>query len=119
MAGKVVIDDGFTLDGTIPARGNLYPEVKFKYRPASPIDQYEFQLADKDTGKKYLAATIKLLLKYLVSWDVTENKPGIDLPQEIKITEQTLCKTNPVILDLLRNHITGYLYEERVEDEKN
>lgn len=107
----LLIEDGLTLDGVIPARGK-WPELKFRYRPALPEQGFAYAKAKQETGKQLLAATIDLLSKHLVSWDVTDAQDEL-----VPITPAALAKVPQRYLTEMVNFVTGY--EDHEADVKN
>ena len=105
----LLIRDGYTLDGKIPAKPGLHGEVKFSYRPALPERVVEFLRADTSTPVRELANTIKLLSEHLVAWD-EECDPT---------SPETLRRVPHSALQLLVNHVTGYSATDWAEREKN
>src|ERR1017187_9775815 len=90
-----VIRDGFTQEDTFPG-GHWMEPLKFSYRPCLPERFYEFQAADKTTGKKAMKERSALITECLFSWDVTDDK-GI----EMKVTDETVRRLPPVIIQYI------------------
>jgi hypothetical protein len=109
----LLIQDGFTLDGDIPARGP-YPAVAFRYRPALAEDVYEYTQARVDSGKKRLEATVAIVAKHIVSWDVEDGDK-----KPVPITPATLARVPQPYLDAMLDHVTGYAYVGQAADAKN
>lgn len=109
----VLIHDGYTLDGRIPAFGH-HPEVSFRYRPALPEQVYEYTNAPKKTGKEELKAVVDLLLKHLVSWDVRD-QAGETVP----VTADNLKRIPHRVQQKMVDYVTGYAAEEAAADAKN
>ena len=110
------VNDGYNFDFTIPGRGPWLP-ITGKYRPASPEAVYEYQ--DAGTGKKRMAASVKLLLgpgpvPVLSSWDVVD-QAGAPVP----ISEAAIRRIPAPQLDKLLNIVSGYALEEWEQDAKN
>jgi hypothetical protein len=111
---SAIIKDGMTLDGTVAASPGRYPTVKFRYRPALPEDVFSYMETPTPTGKARLDATLTLLTKQLVSWDVVDDAGGM-----VPITDAILRRTHHVVLTTMLNAITGYGPAEQQESEKN
>lgn len=109
----LLILDGFTLDGKIPARGP-YQEVNFRYRPALAEDVYDYTQGKQDTGRQRLTATVALVAKHLASWDVLDDR-GTPIP----ITSEVLRKVPQSHLEAMLNYVTGYTVAEQASDAKN
>lgn len=107
MSG-ILIPDGFTLEGLIPARPGLHGDVRFKYRPARSERVIEYLKADKGTPAKDLVADVKLLLDQLVSWEV-----------EAPLDEPTLRMVAYPALQTMVNHVCGYSATDWKEREGN
>ena len=112
---RLLIDDGFTLDGTIPGQGP-WPTITFKYRPALPERVYEFLKNTKaaGSGKKHQEEVSKLLTEQLVSWDVTDAKD-----EATPITAAILRRVPHPLLVKLVDHVTGYGEAQGEVDRKN
>ena len=98
----LLIEEGLTLDATIPAAAP-YQAVHFRFRPALAEDVYEFIQGRKDSGRQRLAATVAVLHKHLVSWDVTDER---DAP--VAITPEILTRVPRTHLDQMLDFVTGY-----------
>lgn len=110
----LLIRDGYTLTGRIPAQ-SPWPEVVFQFRPALPEEVVEYiQGAPSRKPKAHVEAQVKLLASHLVSWDVKEADGS-----PAAINEKTLrCLPYPILVAML-NHIQGYAESEASEDAKN
>lgn len=112
------ISDGYTITDTIPGRGPWGP-IEFTYRPALPEATYDYLETDKRSGKKRMAATLKLLFgsgtdPHVRSWDV-KDKEGNMVP----VSEAALRKVPAPMLDKMLDIVSGYGLAEQEEDEKN
>lgn len=108
----ILIRDGYTLEGLIPARPGLHGELRFSYRPALPERVVEYLRADKSTAAKEVGAAVKLLGEHLVSWDAEEpltpeGAPGL------------LRRLPHPVLTALVDHVTGYSATDWAAREKN
>src|SRR5438046_1370797 len=102
----LLIHDGHTLEGKIPARGH-WPEVNFRYRPALPEDVYEYAYqSNAAPGKGRAKAVIGLLNRQLVSWDVTDEKG-----ESVPITAENLKRVPHGYLEKFLDYVTGYSAE--------
>ncbi len=106
----ILIPDGYTFDGELPAAGKL-PPLKFRYRPALYLALAEF-MHPKPNGTEAGKAGIKLLMDHLVSWDATANG------QSVPITEDALNRLG-FRLEKLIGVISSYTGDEQGRDEKN
>jgi hypothetical protein len=62
--GRLFIHDGWTCKGRVDAVPGLHPAVEFTYRPATPRQRYEFQLAE---AARKVDVACDLLCRLLVS----------------------------------------------------
>lgn len=108
------INDGYTTEATIPARGP-YGSLTFRYRPALGETVYEF-LSQPRVGKKALMNNVNLLMKHLVSWDVMDRS---DDSRTVPITEDSLKKMPPSYIDEMVAIVTSYSTLEQEGDVKN
>ena len=108
------IADGYTLSGKIPALANVWPEVRFTYRPALPERVYDYLRQARDSGKAQMGAIVKLLTEHLVSWSV-EDEVGNERP----ITGEVLRRLHAPIIDRLVDAICSYTPAEAEADAKN
>lgn len=75
--GFVVIDDGYTLVGTVQAEGR--PRLVFRYRPALPEDTigHNMKFQNATTGAERMAALAELLDAHVEGWEgVTRRLAG-------------------------------------------
>ena len=105
------INDGFTLDATLDARGP-YRAVAFRYRPATAEEMFEYSYTKKETGKQRANAMVALLSKHVVSWDMETDK-GDPIP----VTADSLKRVPPQQLMQMIDFVTGYAEHEA--DAKN
>lgn len=110
----LLIHDGYTLDGTIKARGP-WPALKFRYRPALPEDACEYLHQTRNlAGKAQIKPICDLLGAHLVSWDVA------DLKGEVQPIKPELLRRLPhPYLTALVDHVLGYGEAEQEGDVKN
>jgi hypothetical protein len=109
-----IINDGYTLDGKLPARGP-WPEVKFRYRPALAEDVYEHLNAMRQaSGRQQAKAAVDLLGKYLMSWDIEDAKGEV-----APVTVENLRRLPQPILAGLVDHVLGYGEAQHEADAKN
>jgi hypothetical protein len=101
----LLIEDGYTIEATIPGRKGLYGPVTFKYRPALPETVYNYlnQRSRANSGKDAIKAVVELLGKHLVSWDLTGPND-----QPVVIDAHTLSKVHHSALEGMIDHVTGY-----------
>lgn len=109
---RVLIGDGYTIDGRFPGKGYV-PPVDFKFRPALPEVVYGFLRSKRDTGKEAIKATTDILIAHLVSWDV-EDKDG----SPVEITAANLKQTPQPLLEFMLDCVCGY-EKPREDAEKN
>jgi hypothetical protein len=112
----LLIQDGYTLDFTLPARGRR-PTVTGRYRPALAEAIYEYMRVrsnPRSTGKEILDATVKVLADHLVSWDAA----GAD-GQTVPASAEHLRRVPYLALEELVNVVTGYTEEQQAADVKN
>ena len=105
----IYLDDGYTLDGLVPARLG-YPPVRFKYRPALPEKVYAFTREPRPASQ-HIDAVVTLLAEHLVSWDV-KGRDGNLLP----VTAHVLRRIAVPVLEAMLDHVTGYTAEQRAAD---
>lgn len=108
MSG-LFVNDGFTLRHTVAARGPV-PELQIKYRPALPIEVYQWR-EDREAARKpakRLQIDLAFLAKHLVWWDIKE-----------PLTVETLENIWPQIISELLDLVAGYQVGEQIESEKN
>jgi hypothetical protein len=110
---SLLIDDGYTFDGLIEARGP-WPAVHFRYRPCLPEGVYDFLRGKRDTGKQSMRATMDMLMAHLVAWDITD--PRGDL---VPIRAEFLARLPHPVLERMLDHVTGYSAPESISDAKN
>lgn len=98
---KLLINDGYTLDGTV--HKSPWPKVCFRYRPALPEDVLEYFAGRKDSGKSWLSAMVAILIKQLVSWDVTDEADNL-----VPINQETLRRVPQPVLSDMVGIVTGW-----------
>lgn len=110
----LLINDGYTLEKTIPARGQV-PAVTFRYRPALPdaVHEWRYQTTRAKSGAATALAEAELLKTQLVSWDVTDAK-GATVP----ITLEALAKIHHRVRSEMLDAVL-YGIEEAEADVKN
>lgn len=109
----LLIDDGCTLDGQVPAQGGV-PAVSFRYRPALPEAVYEYTRAQKANGRQELKAVVDLLSAHVISWDVVDAK-GDHMP----VTADTLRRVPHRVQQRMVDLVTGYGPEQMGADAGN
>lgn len=109
----LLIDDGCTEDGIVPATPRT-PEVRFRYRPALPEAVYGFLGAPRGSGKQSLAAVVAILSAHLVSWDVADAS-GATVP----VTPEALAKVPHRVLGKLADAVMGYDADKQEADAGN
>lgn len=108
------INDGCTLDATIPARG-IWPAVAFRYRPALPDAVSDFLRTPKN-GKQAFDILVAFLRKYVVSWDVVDkNGRAVDIGDK---GEGFRTLAHPYI-EAITEYVTGYNGDAAEVAEKN
>lgn len=70
------LEDGYTAKGYLKAVPQLYPEVRFTYRPILPEQRAAFVEAVRKAkdGPGAERRTAAILAKHLLTWDVTDSK---------------------------------------------
>ncbi len=114
MSALLIIADGYTLDGTIPARGP-WPAVKFRYRPALYEETCEFfYRREQARGKGEGKVVADFLHQHLTGWDVrdAQNEVAPFTPTNIRIVP-------PHVTTGILEHVLGYGTTEQEADIKN
>ncbi len=108
------IEDGYELDGVVPALVGLYEAIPFRYRPAlsEEITAYG-RTQGKGSPRQETDATVSFIEKHLSSWDLC-NKRG----EVVQPTADILRRCYSTVLTSLVSHICGYTAPQR-ESEKN
>ena len=115
MSLSPFIDDGYDLDGEVPAMARLYAAIPFRYRPALPAEIVAFTRGqNRGTPAQEILHQSQFILDHLVSWDVT-NKQG----ELIRPSLDMLGKMYGNILASFVNHICGWQSPAREADAKN
>lgn len=96
---RLLIDDGCTLDGVVPATART-PEVRFRYRPALPEAVYEVQHAMKAGGRQEAAGVVAILAAHVVSWDV-EGTDGHTVPVTPEMLKKVPYRAQQAMLDFV------------------
>jgi hypothetical protein len=109
---SIFIDDGFTLDGELPAKHG-FPTIRFKYRLAVPEKVYAY-LAEPRNGQQRASAAARLLAEHLVEWDARDNAGNA-----VPINERVFYRVPHSVLERLLEHVTGYGPDAREADLKN
>lgn len=113
MSASLILD-GYTLNGTIPARGP-WPAVTFRYRPALAEEVYEFlRQREQAPGKSQMKPVAELLQKHLAGWDVCDSNGAV-----APYTAENIRRLPQPILAGLIEHILGYGEAEQEADVKN
>lgn len=113
----MLINDGYALDGKIPAQGR-FPQINLRFRPPLPEQVYAYLQAPRANGKESLRATVDLLLKHLESWDLAHGQGGERA--SVPLTRESLQRVPYQILERVAAHvITGWTEEEQEKDLKN
>src|SRR4051812_33934606 len=92
------IEDGYTVEDTLPAFGGLWPETPYRYRPALFGQRAKWQGATTPAGSQKVAAEI--VAEHLVEF------PG--LPSARKSWAAKLETIHPNALNYLLNAVLGY-----------
>jgi len=70
-----VIDDGYTLDGYIKESPDIYPAVRFKYRPLTVEQRVRlFEGWSNLPSLDQIGRTTTALSKQIVQWDIKDPK---------------------------------------------
>jgi hypothetical protein len=111
---SMFIDDGYTIDATIPAKGRM-PALKITYRPPMPgaIAEYRIQYNRANDGNGKVMAASKLIADHLHSWDATDRE-GKAAP----ITTEMISKIPEGRRDEIMEEIM-WGFERREAAEKN
>ena len=95
------IDDGYTLEATMPPE---LPAVKYRYRPALPTALADWRYAANmaKSGSEEIKATANLIVAHLVDWDIVTTG-GV----AAQITVDNILKLPEPILDrILKSIVT-------------
>ncbi len=107
---RAYIDDGYTIEQTIPAMSGHHPAVKFSYRPATfrEIRAIDKAISEPATVDEAVNATCKFIADHVVAWDITDSA-GKPVP----ITAASVDRLESVLAAQLFNICRG-LYPENV-----
>jgi hypothetical protein len=99
-----IIDDGYTVDLTIPALVGHHPEVKIAYRPATlrEMRAIDKAIAEPATIDDAMNATCEFVAKHIAKWDVVDQN-GAAVP----ITPQSVDRLESVLAAQLFNVCRG------------
>jgi hypothetical protein len=99
----IPINDGFTYDGKIEARGKR-PQVNFRFRPALSIEVSEYLRGARQAAnaKEEQDNIVKFIKAHLVSWDIKE------LEQSIPISPENLRRIPYLETQIFCDYITGF-----------
>lgn len=114
MGLLIPLNDGYTLEGKVPAFGTL-PELNFRFRPALPDTVYEFLRSPRGSGKDEAKAVVELLGKHVVGWDVKEKEDGETIPVSPDALKRLPHRYQQRMVDI----VTGYAPDEQAKDVKN
>lgn len=109
------IDDGYTLDSSVPAVPRLYKEIPFRYRPATPAEVLAFSRGQgRGSPEQEATHQAQFVLDHLESWDVNDRHG-----QLVKPSLEVLLKLYPSILTSMISHMCGWTAPAREQDAKN
>ena len=113
MAGKqcAIIRDGYNFDGDTNAVDGLCPDIKFKFRPMSNMDQamwLDAEEKNKDSRECVVNAQSEVIARQLVSWDAEEmTADGKYKPAEIN--EESIKLLPSEVFSQLLNIVVGFI----------
>jgi hypothetical protein len=108
---SVFIDDGLTLDGTVPGLPGISPDLHFVYRIARSraVAKYLRDQAAAERAKREddeVEAAIRFLLPQIVSWDAADAS-GAPVPFD-EAGLRRLCTDSYRHMTALINHVQGF-----------
>lgn len=109
MFESAYIEDGYTRKGYIIGERNIYPNVRFEYRPMLYADRRTIMASYDNPNQKNIAA--KATAKRIEKWDI--KKPDRDEGGKIvgeklvEITESEILKLTPDLVDTMFFIIAG------------
>ena len=115
MSEQFLIDDGYTIDGTIAREPGIHPALAFTYRPALAAERNAHLKAAQDPAKRH-KVDAALIAEHVQSWSVADRKGGaLDKPT-LALAE----RLQPTLMVRLVDVILGYSASgEEGDDAKN
>lgn len=101
---RAYIDDGYTIDDTIPELPGHYPAVKFSYRPATyrELRRIDAAISAPATMEQAIDATCQFVADHVVAWDVIDSKG-----EAVPVTSKAMDRLESVLLAELFNRTRG------------
>lgn len=97
------IDDGYTATAFIQGRANLYPDVRFSYRPCLTPDRDRINtVAAREPADKAVAVLAKSVATRVVSWDLTDRTGAAVL-----VSAENVLRLKPALFTRLLNIVLG------------
>ncbi len=118
MSGEfALIEDGYSVETTIPRVAGLHPAVKVRFRPALAEERHQWLMdSDRDLGgKDRVRRTASLIARHLEAWDVKTRRQVEVNPKD----EASIIRLQPTLLTKISDLILGYAPVKEDEDEKN
>lgn len=115
---SVFVPDGYTLNGKVDARPGLWPEVRFRYRPALHAAANDYLAQPRRNGDEATDADVALVVRHVQSWDAASvDQAGLAV--SIPLKPDILRKVHHGILTSMVNHVLGYTSPQQEADLKN
>lgn len=106
------IEDGYTLEGSIPEKPGVHSALRFKYRPVLAEERSTFRraaLSDQDVAN-YGKRMVDLIAKHLIEWDAL-----LAGGCEAAVTRPLVAKLHPDLVDGIFDIIMGYVRQEAAD----
>jgi hypothetical protein len=117
MAEVALLEDGYSIETTIPRLPGLHPAVKVRFRPALSEERFQWLMdSERDlNGKSRSDRLAKLLARYIEAWDV-KRATG----QEVSCRDEAVIKrVQPTLQAKLLDLVLGYTPAQEEDDAKN
>ncbi len=116
MSEIALIEDGYSIDTTIPRIAGLHPAVKIRFRPALAEERQAWLLgSERDmNGKDRVGRIADIIRRHLEAWDL-KLRNGVEAPR----SDEMIRRLQPTLQAKMLDLILGYTAAEEVVDEKN
>jgi hypothetical protein len=106
MARRGYIPDGYTYDGFIAGVTGIYDDVRFRYRPLTPLERSRLLTENgKQTDPaKVVENTCKVIAAKIVDWDLEDPATGDKIAVSWKVLHSNI---EPALHDRLFGIIAG------------
>lgn len=113
---KLLISDGYTLDGLFVGTRFGLPNVAFKFRYATPeaVFDYQQKVGRAATGRDQVKAIGELLVGRIASWDIEDEKG-----ESVPVSAEILRRLPTPLLNHLADSVCAYLPAQQADDAKN